>query len=721
MAPIYPGNRSFTLPKPIARLGELAYNLWWSWNAQAPDLFRWIDEVLWPQVTHNPVKFLQRVHRAKLNAAIQSTEYMALYQRVLAEFDTYLNADATWLSRTAPDQVTRPIAYFSTEFGLHESLPMYAGGLGVLSGDHLKEASDLGLPLIGVGFLYREGYFRQRITEDGWQEAINEPLNLSELAILPEVDREGRQVMVSVDLPGRTVQARVWRVQVGRVPLFLIDTHVDSNDPSDQHLAARLYYSDLERRLQQEIILGIGGVRALRALGFNPAAWHMNEGHSAFLTLERAAELVRGGQTFEQAREAIRRTTVFTTHTPVPAGHDRFPIWMMEKHFSGYWGELGLDREAFLNLAIEREPWGDTFSMTLLALRLSGQTNGVSELHAQVTRKMFVHLWPDRSEDQVPIRSITNGIHTFTWLARRMAELYDRHLGADWRERLDDMPFWDRVREIPDEEIWAARRHLKRQLVAFIRERARDQWSRGGVHPVQVVAGGVLLDPYALTIGFARRFATYKRATLLLRDVDRLRRIIHDPARPVQFIFAGKAHPADDPGKHLIQDLYRFIKDAGLGGRMVFLEDYDMNVARQLVQGVDVWMNTPRRPQEASGTSGQKAIVNGVLNFSVLDGWWREGYNGSNGWAIGDESAYADADQQDAADTESLYDILENEIVPLYYERPYESSIPSGWLRTIKESIRTMLPMFCTSRMLKEYMKDVYLPAMQGLVGEPVA
>ena len=716
MTPVHTSIRSFSLPKPISRLGELAYNLWWSWHPQAPDLYRWIDDVLWHQVTHNPVRFLQQVHRSKLNAAIQNTEYMTLYHSVMSEFDAYMEADATWMSRTFRNLNSQPIAYFSTEFGLHESLPMYAGGLGVLSGDHLKEASDLGLPLIGVGFLYREGYFRQRITEDGWQEAINEPLNLSELAILPEVDPDGQQVVVQVELPGRTIAARVWRVQVGRVPLFLIDTHIDSNDATDQQLAARLYYSDLERRLQQEMVLGIGGVRALRALGYNPVVWHMNEGHSAFLTLERVAELVRAGRTFEEAREEVIRGSVFTTHTPVPAGHDKFPVWMMEKYFSEYWGELGLDRGQFLSLAVEHEAWGDVFSLTLLALRFSAQVNGVSELHGEVTRRMFGHLWPERSVDQVPIRSITNGIHTFTWLARRMHELYDRHLGPDWREHRDDQAFWDRLRDIPDAELWAVRRHLKRQLVAFVRERARGEWQRGALHPVQVVAGGVLLDPYALTIGFARRFATYKRATLLLRQADRLRRIINDPARPVQFIFAGKAHPADDPGKHLIQDLYRFVKDAGLGGRMVFLEDYDMNVARHLVQGVDVWLNTPRRPLEASGTSGEKAVVNGVLNFSVLDGWWREGYNGSNGWAIGDESEYADAAAQDAADAESLLDTLEQDIVPLYYERPYANGVPAGWMRYVKESIRTLLPMFSTNRMLKEYTREMYVPAAEGLV-----
>ncbi len=708
---------TFSLPKPIVRLGDLAYNLWWSWHPEALKLYRYIDPVLWERVTHNPVKFLQQVARKNLNAAAQDVNYLEQYKSVMAAFDEYLNADMTWARAEHPELNDQPIAYFSTEFGLHEALPMYAGGLGVLSGDHCKEASDLGLPLMAVGFLYRQGYFRQHITEDGWQEAINENLNLAESAILPVIDNDNRPVSVQVEMPDRVVVARLWRVQVGRVPLFLIDTDVDPNTGPDRELTTRLYYSDLERRLQQEIILGIGGVRALRALGYNPAVWHMNEGHSAFLSLERAAELVKAGDVFDQALAKIRASTIFTTHTPVPAGHDMFPAWMIEKYFAHYWPQLGLDRDQFMAIAHQHEAWGDVFSMSLLALRSSARCNGVSDLHGEVSRRMFAPLWPDRPVENVPIRSITNGVHTNTWLARRLGDIYTRYLGPGWRSRIDDRAVWDRIRDVPDGELYSIRRHYKRQLVAFARERARVQWSRGSAQPIQVVASGVLLDPYALTIGFARRFATYKRAALILRDVKRLVRLVSDPARPVQFIFAGKAHPADEPGKHVIQDLYRFIKEYSLSGRLVFIEDYDVNVARHLVQGVDVWLNTPRRPFEASGTSGQKAALNGILNFSVLDGWWREGYNGENGWAIGGDTDYADPEAQDAADAESLFDTLEQSIVPLYYDIDSRTGVPIGWMRMMKESIRTLAPMFSTSRMLKEYVTEMYVPAA---LGEPI-
>ena len=705
---------TFSLPKPIARLGDLAYNLWWSWQPEAVRLYRDIDPVLWERSSHNPVKFLQKVERKNLNAAAQDNHYLEEYHAVITAFDRYINTDVTWAHVQYADLIERPIAYFSTEFGLHEALPMYAGGLGVLSGDHLKEASDLGLPLVAVGFLYRQGYFRQRITEDGWQEAINENLNLAESAILLVLGADNQPVIVQVGMPDRIVHARLWRIQVGRVPLFLIDTDVTPNAAIDRELTTRLYYSDLERRLEQEIILGVGGVSALRALGYAPAVWHMNEGHSAFSSLERIGELVVGGATFEAALQKIRGCTIFTTHTPVPAGHDMFPVWMIEKYFSNYWPSLGLDRDQFMALAFQHESWGDVFSMSLLALRCAARCNGVSELHGQVSRKMFAHLWPDRAVEQVPIRSITNGVHLNTWMARRLGLLLDQYLDADWRSCIDDREMWDKVRDIPDEELWEVRQHLNRKLAAFVRERARGQWMRGGTHPVQIVAAGVLLDPYKLTIGFGRRFATYKRAALMLRDVNRLVRLLNNPARPVQFVFAGKAHPADDPGKRVIQDLYRFIKDANLAGRIVFIEDYDMNVARHMVQGVDVWLNTPRRPMEASGTSGEKAGMNGVLNFSVLDGWWHEGYNGENGWAIGADSVLSDAEEQDAADAESLYETLEDTIVPLYYDRDSRNNVPVGWLRMVKESIRTLAPMFSTSRMLKEYASDMYAPAARN-------
>lgn len=707
---------SISLPQQIGRLGELAYNLWWTWHPESRRLFERIDAVLWEQVAHNPVKFLQQVKRKNLNAAAQDRRYLEFYNRILAEFDAYMGETDTWFARTYPNLLGQTIAYFSMEFGLHESLPMYAGGLGVLSGDHLKEASDLGLPLVAVGFLYKQGYFRQRLTEDGWQEAYFDKIDPNELAIMPVRDTEGQEVRVRVALPGRDVLARIWRVQVGRIPLFLLDTDIEGNTPGDRELTARLYDADPDMRISQFIILGIGGVRALRALGIQPAVWHMNEGHSAFLSLERLRELVntlpKSEDTWERALELVRTTTVFTTHTSVPAGHSNFPLWMMEKYFASYWSELGLDRDSFMALGQHEEPWGTVFGVTPLALRLSAYRNAVSELHGRVSRKMWHFLWPDRSEDEVPITSITNGVHTATWLARRFHRLFDVYLGPDWQERLDDPATWERVWDIPDEELWAVRKHLKRQLAAYIRDRARQQWASGKVHPIQIVSAGVLLDPYALTIGFARRFATYKRATLLLRDTERLRRLVNQPDRPVQFIFAGKAHPADDPGKHFIQQLYQLVKQPAFSGRLVFLEDYDIRLARLLVQGVDVWLNTPRRPFEASGTSGQKAAINGVLNLSVLDGWWREGYNGQNGWAIGDDTDYTDYEAQDAADCESLYNLLENEVVPLYYDRDPDN-IPRQWLKKVRASMATIGPAFSTRRMVKEYATTMYIPAME--------
>jgi starch phosphorylase len=453
-------------------------------------------------------------------------------------------------------------------------------------------------------------------------------------------------------------------------------------------------------------------VRALRSQGYNPAVWHMNEGHSAFSTLERARELVAAGRGFEQAASRVRGTTIFTTHTPVAAGHDAFPLWLVDKYFNGYWPGLGLERDAFIDLARHAQPWGDTFNMTILAIRMSGRSNAVSELHGRVARQMWSFLWPGRPVDEVPIQTITNGIHTDSWIARRMRHLFDRHFDRDWHERLDDPEVWQQIERIPDEELWAVRRHLKRKLVAYMRERARNQWTEDGVHPVQVIASGVLLDPYVLTIGFARRFATYKRASLILHDVDRLLNLMNRPGRSVQVIFAGKAHPADEPGKQLIQEVYRQVKRAENGGRMVFLEDYDINLARYLVQGVDVWLNTPRRPNEASGTSGQKAAINGTLNFSVLDGWWREGYTGLNGWTIGGEELYDDPHSQDAADAESLYRTLEDEIIPLYYLERSADNMPSEWIGRIKESIRTLAPRFSIRRMVKEYVDTMYLPAL---------
>ena len=704
----------FSLPRRILRLGELAYNLWWTWNPDAQRLFLRIDKVVWERTYHNPVRFLRQVERARLNAVTQDRYFLDFYDRTLKNFDLYKQATDTWCVKNHPGCQNSPIAYFSTEFGLHETLPIYAGGLGVLSGDHIKGASDLGLPMVAVGFLYTQGYFSQHITEDGWQEARYVRLKFEELPLLPVLTRDGQPVTISVDLPGREVKARLWEIQVGRVPLFLLDSDIDGHSAGDRELNSRLYLSDLDMRISQEIILGIGGVRALRMLGYTPAVWHLNEGHSAFMLLERCRELVASGHSMQEAIAHVRATSVFSTHTSVPAGHDEFPIWLVERYFSHFWPELGLDRDGFMALGLHANPWGETFSMPVLALRSSEHLNGVSELHGSEARKIWRNLWPERRVEDVPIPHITNGVHTGTWLARRMRHLFDRYLGNSWMEHLDDPQMWEGIENIPDAELWIVRKHLKRKLAAYMRERAREQWVNGGVHPVQVIASGVLLDPYALTIGFARRFATYKRANLILRDIGRLLDIINRPNQPVQIIFAGKAHPADEPGKLLIQEVYRNVKKAENGGRLVFLDDYDMNLARYLIQGVDVWLNTPRRPNEASGTSGMKAAMNGVLNLSVLDGWWREGYNGPNGWAIGEDRDYDNMQEQDDADGESLYALLENQIVPLYYQERSSDGLPGDWIARVKASIRTLSPQFSMRRMVKDYAERLYLPAMQS-------
>lgn len=703
--------KPFDLPKRLERLGELAYNLWWTWQPEAARLFGKLDYAMWERLGHNPIRLLREIGRTQLNQVAKDKDYLELYDQVIASFDAYFNDTKTWTRRTHPEFDTRQIAYFSMEFGLHETLPIYSGGLGVLAGDHLKEASDLDLPLTGVGFMYAQGYFSQRISEDGWQEALNNPLLFEDLPVLPVLGKDKQRLTLSVELPDRKIMFQIWEVRVGRIPLYLLDSNVEVNSQYDRLLTARLYWSDLDRRVMQEVLLGIGGVRALRALKHTPAVWHMNEGHAAFLILERARELVEDGDDFETAIAKTRGQNVFTTHTPVPAGNDEFPLWLIEKYLAAIWPQLKLTREQFFDIARHSMGHGETFSMGILALRSSNSRNAVSELHGEVSRKMWHFLWNDKSEGDVPIDHVTNGVHTANWLARRLKNLFVEYLGADWYERLDEPGFWSKVDEIPDAELWAVRLHLKRRLSFYLRERVRERWTAGGFHPVQVVSSGVLINPYALTIGFARRFATYKRASLVMRDVDRLLEIVNRPNMPVQIIFAGKAHPADEPGKQLIQQVYRTVKKAETGGRIVFIEDYDMNLARYLVQGVDVWMNTPRRPYEASGTSGMKAALNGALNFSVLDGWWREAYNGRNGWSIGEDKEYESSDAQDALDAESLYNTLEKEIIPLFYNRD-PKEISHEWIARIKDNFKTNIPQFSTRRMVKEYVEKFYAKAL---------
>ncbi|MGB9753442.1 alpha-glucan family phosphorylase [Roseiflexus castenholzii] len=698
------------IPERIARLRDLAYNLWWSWHPEAQDLYRHIDADLWEEDYHNPVDFLRDVRQRKLEAAAADPAYLAKYDQVMAAFDRYMTAEDTWYRRTFGNGNGNDvmIAYFSAEFGLHESLPIYSGGLGVLAGDHVKEASDLGLPFVAVGFIYPQGYFRQRLDPSGWQEAIYSKLNFADIAATQALTADGREVVVEVDLPGRTIYAKVYRIQVGRVSLFLMDTDIHPNSPQDRELSARLYGGDQEMRIAQEIVLGIGGVRALRQLGIHPNVWHMNEGHSAFLVLELVREQVAQGMPFDEAWREVRAQSVFTTHTPVPAGNDAFPLHLIEKYFGSFWTQLGLTREQFFAIALQHQQWGPTFAMTVLALKGSHAHNGVSKLHGHVARGMWHWLYPGTAQDEAPITSITNGIHSSTWLAPAMRRLYDAALGPDWEADLDNVARWEKVRDIPDDQLWETRQALKRDLVMLARERVRQRHLRLG-SPPQVWP---VLDEKILTIGFARRFATYKRATLLFREPERLKALLNRSDRPVQIIFAGKAHPADDPGKQFIQQVYQMSQQPGFLGRILFVEEYDMALARALVQGVDVWLNTPRRPYEASGTSGQKAGLNGVVNVSILDGWWPEAYNGKNGWAIGEEREYSNQDEQDWHDSQHLYRILEQEVIPTYYDRGPDG-IPHRWLAIAKESIATVAPVFSTRRMVKEYVTRLYLPVAE--------
>ena len=711
------------IPAPLSRLTELAHNLRWSWEPTAQELFARLDANLWESVNHNPVKLLRVVQQEALDDAAVDADYLAAYHTILAEFDAYMAPTAqTWFGTNHADKQEKLIAYFSAEFGLHESLSIYSGGLGILSGDHCKAASDLALPFVGIGFLYPQGYFTQRIDVDGMQQAEYEKIDFAEMPVAEALDPNGKPVLIHVDLPGRTVYAKVWRIQVGRIPVFLMDTDVERNAPQDRELSARLYGGDREMRISQEIVLGIGGVRALRALDLDPSVWHMNEGHSAFLGLERIREHVQAnGLTFDEAVEAVRADSLFTTHTPVPAGNDAFAFELVEKFFWQYWGQLGLDRDGFLNFAHQDLDWGPHYSMTVLALRLSAYHNGVSKLHGQVSREMWNFLWPETPPQQVPIGHITNGVHVKTWLAPELRMQFDAALGRDWLDNVEKPETWAAISQLPDQLLWQVHQIRKELMIKLVRERAIQQIRRHGEGPQRINAAAELLNPRALTFGFARRFATYKRATLIFRDEERLLALLNDPERPIQIVFSGKAHPADEPGKALIQHVYQLSQKPEYWGKIIFVENYDMNIARHLVAGVDVWLNTPRRPHEASGTSGQKAALSGVPNFSVLDGWWVEGYQGPdegttvqiNGWPIGDEQEYKDSDTQDEADAIDLYNRLENEIIPLYFALD-EDGLPAQWIATMKESIRTCGPQFSMRRMVIDYTTDYYLPAAES-------
>ncbi len=697
------------LPERIKNLRDLAYNLWFSWHYPAQHLFREINPRLWDRVAHNPVKFLLFVSREDLERAAADDLFVQKYEAVVSAFNRYMQGEK-WYSHSHPRYSDKVIAYFSAEFGLHESCPIYSGGLGILAGDYAKSASDLGLPLVGVGLLYKYGYFSQLIGRDGRQEVLYKDINFNELPITPVLDACKPESGIAVELPGRTVWAKVWEMKVGLVRILLLDTDLPVNTEEDRRITSRLYGGGREMRIAQEVLLGVGGVRALKALDITPHVWHINEGHAAFLTLERLREMVAAGVPASTAREVIRANTIFTTHTPVPAGHDVFSRELVDRHLRELCRGTGMECNKFIELGWDAEK--NEFNMTLLALRMAGVCNGVSRLHGEVTRQMFHRFYPAVPVEEVPVTSITNGVHTGSWIAEEWKHVFTKYFGQNWWERVTSEDMWQRVEDIPDVEIWETHMLLKEKAINFAREKIINQRRRNREAPGFITEAGEILLPQALTIGFARRFTTYKRATLIFQDPDRLAAILNDPDRPVQIIFAGKAHPADFAGQEIIHKINDFARDEPFRGKIVFLEDYDINIARILLQGVDVWLNTPRWPQEASGTSGMKAALNGVLHCSVLDGWWPEAYNGKNGFAIGHPGNLRfNKTDQDWDDSYYLYQVIEEGVVPLYYER--QNGIPLGWVNMMRESFRTIIPRFCTARMVKEYVERIYVPAIE--------
>jgi starch phosphorylase len=698
------------LPKALSPLRDIAYNVWWSWNHAARNLFIRISKDSFTKSTRNPLRVLNSLSIEDIQSLSQDRSFISQIDEVVQNYAEYCATRHWWNSQTE-DAKDLTVAYFSAEFGLHESLPVYSGGLGVLAGDHLKASSDLGVPLVGVGLLYYEGYFSQYLNADGWQQESYPQISVNRLPIRPALGKDGKQVCVSVDIRGSNVTVRAWQVDVGQVRLYLLDTNIDENEPPFRAITSRLYGGDVDVRIPQEIVLGIGGLRVLQALGITPDVCHMNEGHSAFLVLEQIRRLMKEQHfDFDQALLGVKTSNLFTTHTMVPAGHDIFSAELMDRYFRWFVKELDIDMESLLRLGrVNPDDRGEAFSMAVLAVRGSQGTNAVSELHGTVSRKLWQNIWPELPLDESPIKHITNGIHSATWTSRDMAELYDRYLGSDWRNATAAPSTWEGVRDIPDDELWRVICRGRSSLISFCREKVREQLLRRGAGRVEIEAAGEILNPDVLTIGFARRFASYKRAALLLHDVDRLIRICSDPERPVQFVFSGKAHPADQPGKELIARIVHASHRPELRGKFVFLEDYEMSVARRLVQGVDVWLNNPRRPLEASGTSGMKAAVNAGLNMSILDGWWCEAFNGENGWSIGQGEEYEDTNYQDHVESRSIYDLLEREVIPTFYDQS-PTGVPRDWLQLVKNSIQTIAPRFSAARMVSEYAQRYYIP-----------
>lgn len=707
-----------SLPKELEPLLEITKNFWWCWNQKAVNLLRTIDIDNYDEKDHNPIRILGESSQECFYNMLHDDAAMMNLAEVYDEFKTYMNQE-TWYASLDDSQKTEneKIAYFSFEYGLHESLPNYSGGLGILSGDHLKSASDLGLPFIAVGLLYRKGYFRQYLNADGWQQEYDIENDFFNLALEKVLDSNGETMKVDVDLPGRKVYAQIWKANVGRIQLYYLDANIEENSVEDRDITAQLYGGNLETRIQQEILLGIGGIKALKKLGIKPTIYHMNEGHSAFLSLERIRQLIIDDKLDRKtAREVVFSSNVFTTHTPVPAGNDVFPIEMMQKYFVDYIKQIDMSMEEFLKLGkIDPNNQKEDFCMTVLALNLSAENNGVSELHGHVSREMWKDIWKGVPAKELPIDSITNGIHTLSWISFDMQNLLDRYLGPRWRTKPLEYGIWERVQKIPDAELWRTHERRKERLIDFCRERLKAQIINRGFTKNEINHAEQILTPEALTIGFARRFATYKRGTLLFRDIERLKKIISNPHRPVQIIFAGKAHPHDNGGKELIKNIAEICRREEFRDHIVFLEDYDINVARYMVQGVDVWLNNPRRPLEASGTSGMKVPPNGGLNFSILDGWWDEAYDGQNGWAIGNREEYTDLEYQDEVESNALYNVLENEIIPLYYERGRDD-IPRQWVTAMKWSMQTVCPQFSTNRMVADYFNKFYTNASRRYI-----
>lgn len=702
-----------SLPEELKPLEGLSQNLWFSWNYEAIELFKKIDLGLWESTGHNPVALLSRLSPERMQQLTQDAQFLDQLQQVNQKFQAYLQTKPTVFEQKFPQFKDKVIAYFSAEFGVHESLPNYSGGLGILAGDHLKSASDLGLPLVGVGLFYKYAYFTQEVDENGNQIEKYKALNPEQLPFQLVTDAQGQPLTISVFLKDRMVQAHIWQADVGRIKLFLLDSNVEANRPEDREITGTLYGGTRETRIQQEIILGIGGIRALRAMGYDPTVIHMNEGHSAFSGLERLRELLELGLTFDEALQMVRNSALFTTHTPIPAGNEAFEFDLMRTYFKTFWENLGLNEEQFFNLGRHiNEHHHENFSLTVLALNLSSMSNGVSAIHGRVSRAMWKQAFPGIPEEEIPIGHITNGVHTETWLHPLMIQMIEKYLGKDWRAHLQDADYWQKIDQVPDEVFWQTMQQLRREMTDYLRGEYAKRLQRFASGNHHFPPAEQILDPETLTIGFARRFAPYKRATLIFKDPQRLKKILNNPERPVQILFAGKAHPQNDAGKELIRTINHFAQQDGYRGKIVFIEGYSMAVSRALVSGSDVWLNNPRRPLEASGTSGQKVPINGGINLSILDGWWPEAYNGHNGWAIGDGVEFADPEMQDQHDSQSLYELLEKEVVPNFYDRD-ENGVPKRWVQMAKESFKTIIHQFSTHRMIWEYLEKYYLPGIK--------